>query len=57
MYFVIYYQKDITKLSDNCYKWLKRGGQLIIHLVNPEKFDPILEPASPFPAFSLQKYR
>lgn len=56
MYFVIYYQKDITKLLDNCYKWLKRGGQLIIHLVNPEKFDPILEPASPFPAFSLQKY-
>ena len=56
MYFVIYYQKDVTKLLDNCYKWLKKDGQLIIHLVNPEKFDPILEPASPFPAFSLQKY-
>lgn len=56
LYFVIYYQKSISLLLNNCYKWLKPGGNLVIHLVNPAKFDPILDPSSPFPAFSLQKY-
>lgn len=56
LYFVIYYQENISNVLENCYRWLKRGGQLIIHLVNPEKFDPILNPASPFPGFSVQKY-
>jgi len=56
LYFVIYYQKNISQLLNNCYKWLKPGGNLVIHIVNPEKFDPILDPSSPFPAFSLQKY-
>ena len=28
----------------------------MVHLVDPDKFDPILDLASPFAAFSLQKY-
>ena len=32
------------------------GSCLVIHLVNREKFDPILESASPFVGFSIQKY-
>jgi len=56
LYFVIYYQKDISKFLQNCYKWLDKNGLLVVHLVNPDKFDPILEPSSPFPGFSVQKY-
>ena len=40
----------------NMFNWLQPGGCLVIHLVNREKFDPILEAASPFVAFSVQKY-
>jgi hypothetical protein len=40
----------------NIFSWLQPGGCLVLHLVNREKFDPILESASPFVAFSVQKY-
>lgn len=40
----------------NAYSWLKPGATLVVHAVDPKRFDPILEPASPFPAFSPQKY-
>jgi SAM-dependent methyltransferase len=43
-------------LADNAYQWLQPGGWFIVHLVDPDKFDPILDLASPFAAFSLQKY-
>jgi len=55
-YFTIYYFEDYLKFIKNVSYWLKRGGILAVHVVNKDKFDPILEPASPFPAFSLQKY-
>ena len=29
----------------NVYDWLKPGGKLVIHLVNKELFDPILQAA------------
>ena len=43
-------------LSDNAYQWLQPGGFFVVHLVDPDKFDPLLDLASPFAAFSLQKY-
>jgi SAM-dependent methyltransferase len=55
-YFTYYYLKDPDACFRNIYNWLQPGGVLVIHLVNREKFDPILEAASPFVAFSLQKY-
>ena len=55
-YFTIYYFKDLNKFLTNISNWLKEDGIFVVHLVNKDKFDPILEPASPFPAFSLQKY-
>ena len=55
-YFTIYYFKDLRKLLENISFWLREDGIFVVHLVNKDKFDPILEPASPFPAFSLQKY-
>lgn len=55
-YFTYYYLKDPDAVFRNIYNWLQPGGVLVIHLVNKEKFDPILEAASPFVAFSVQKY-
>jgi SAM-dependent methyltransferase len=56
MYFTIYYIKNKTQFFDNCMKWLVPGGYLIIHLVDPEKFDPILPPGNPLMYVSPQKY-
>jgi SAM-dependent methyltransferase len=55
-YFTYYYLTDPVQMFRNTFQWLQPGGCLIIHLVNREKFDPILEAASPFHAFSIQKY-
>lgn len=56
MYFSYYYFKNPEKVLANVKQWLRNGGYFVVHLVDREKFDPILEPASPFPAFSKQKY-
>lgn len=55
-YFTYYYLRDPDMMFRNAYNWLQPGGCLVLHLVNREKFDPILESASPFVAFSVQKY-
>lgn len=55
-YFTYYYLRDTTMMFRNVFQWLQPGGCFVIHLVNREKFDPILEAASPFSAFSVQKY-
>lgn len=55
-YFTIYYLHQKAQILKNIFTWMKPGGAFIVHLVNREKFDPILESASPFLAFSLQKY-
>lgn len=55
-YFTYYYLQDRSVALQNFFNWLQPGSCLVIHLVNREKFDPILEAASPFVAFSVQKY-
>lgn len=55
-YFTFYYLSDFDGFFKNAFNWLQPGGCLVIHLVNREKFDPILESANPFVAFSPQKY-
>jgi SAM-dependent methyltransferase len=56
MYFSYYYYRNPEVVIENVKRWLRKGGYFVVHLVDREKFDPILEPASPFPAFSKQKY-
>jgi SAM-dependent methyltransferase len=56
LYFSIYYVKDIEALFRNLYLWVKPGGRIAIEVVNKHKFDPMLESAAPWLAFSLQKY-
>jgi SAM-dependent methyltransferase len=56
MYFTIYYFKDKTKFFNNCFKWLSPGGYLIVHLVDRDRFDPILPPGNPLLYVSPQRY-
>ena len=55
-YFTIYYIHHKDQILRNIFNWLQPGGAFVVHIVNREKFDPILESASPFTAFSIQKY-
>jgi SAM-dependent methyltransferase len=54
--FAIYEFQNPKVLFDNASAWLKPDGILVVHMVDPDKYDPILNLASPFAAFSLQKY-
>lgn len=56
LYFTIYYVKDKRQFFENCYTWLKPGGYLVLHLVNREKFDPIIPAGDPFAVVSPQKF-
>ena len=54
--FSIYEFRNPRTVSNNAYLWLQPGGYFIVHAVDPDKYDPVLTLASPFAAFSLQKY-
>ena len=54
--FSAYMFPNIKTISDNAYMWTQPGGYFVVHLVEPDKYDPILDLATPFAAFSLQKY-
>lgn len=54
--FSIYMFENPKIVSDNAYQWLQPGGYFVIHMVDPDKYDPLLNLASPFASFSLQKY-
>lgn len=50
------YEFNPKIILDNAFSWIEPGGSLLVHIVDPDKFDPLLDLASPFAAFSLQKY-
>jgi len=56
LYFTIYYIKDKQQFLQNCYDWLMPGGYFVLHLVNRDKFDPILNAADPLYLVSAQKF-
>lgn len=56
LYFTLYYFEDKRKFFNNCFYWLMPGGTLIVHVVNREKFDPILPAGNPLYIVSPQKY-
>jgi SAM-dependent methyltransferase len=55
-YFTLYYIQDKQKFFENCFNWLIPGGFLAIHIVNRDKFDPIIPAGNPFNIVSPQKY-
>jgi len=56
MYFTIYYFKDKMIFFNNTMKWLMPGGYLVVHVVDPDMFDPIIPPANPLLMLSPQRY-
>ncbi len=56
LYFTVYYIKNKLTLFKNIYSWLKPGGVFILHLVNREKFDPIVNAGDPLLMVSPQKF-
>ena len=56
LYFTIYYIKNKKLFFENCMHWLMPGGYLLLHVVTPEKFDPILPAGDPFHIVSPQNY-
>ena len=56
LYFTIYEIKNKSKFFKNVYDWLKPGGNLIIHLVNRDQFDTIINAGNPLLMVSPQKY-
>lgn len=55
-YFTIYHFKDKIQLFRNCYQWITPGGYLILHLVDPNRFDTIIPAGKPLNIASPQKY-
>ena len=56
LYFTIYYMRDKVQLFRNCFFWLQAGGYLVLHLVEPALFDPIIPAGDPFHLVSPQSY-
>lgn len=52
--FTVYYMKDKRTFFKNCMNWLKPGGYLILHLVDRNKFDPIVPAGKPLLIVSPQ---
>jgi ubiquinone/menaquinone biosynthesis C-methylase UbiE len=55
-YFTLYYIQHKQVFFDNCMRWLTPGGFLAVHIVNRDKFDPIIPAGNPFNIVSPQKY-
>ena len=56
LYFTIYYLGDKHIFFQNAFNWLEPGGTLVIHLVNRDKFDPIVPAGNPLIFVSPQRY-
>jgi SAM-dependent methyltransferase len=56
LYFTVYSFRNKQLFFENCIEWLIPGGYLIVHLVDRERFDPILPPGNPLYIVSPQKY-
>ena len=55
-YFTMYQIKDKMLFFKNCYQWITPGGYLILHLVDPNRFDTIIPSGKPLNIDSPQKY-
>jgi len=54
LYFTIYYIENKSKFFKKCFKLLNSSGYLFLHLVNREKFDPMVSVSNPLYIVSPQ---
>lgn len=55
-YFTLYYAPDPSVVFRNVHTWLKRDGYFCVHVVDPKRFDPVLDAANPLVGISRQNY-
>lgn len=54
--FTLYYVDNIRTFFENTQRWLKSGGHLCVHVVDPDSFNPVPLVANPIKGIPLQKY-
>ena len=54
LYFTIYYVDNKRLLFENCFNSLKKGGYMVIHLVDKNNFDPIINSGNPLKFVDVQ---
>lgn len=54
-YFTLYYINSKAVLG-KIHKWLRPNGWFVVHMVNLDKFDPVLDAAVPLSGINIQKY-
>tara|TARA_B100000674_G_scaffold404419_1_gene350805 strand:+ start:21 stop:941 length:921 start_codon:yes stop_codon:yes gene_type:complete len=45
LFYTFYYMPDQEAFLRNCYKWLRHNGHLVVHVVDRERFHPIVPPS------------
>ena len=55
LFYTFYYMPDQEAFLRNCNKWLRYNGHLVIHIVDRDKFHPIVPPSEVF-ALPLQTF-
>lgn len=57
LFYTIYYCNNVATLFRNFNRWLEPKGLLFVHVVNPKRFDPVLERSSALvPLFDPQRH-
>jgi ubiquinone/menaquinone biosynthesis C-methylase UbiE len=57
LFYTIYYVEDIDGLFKTINTWLNIGGSFVVHLVDKNRFDPVLEKSSSLiPLYNPQKF-
>ena len=54
-YFTLYYINS-REIRNKIRSWLRPNGWFIVHMVDLDKFDPVLDAAAPFAGINIQKY-
>lgn len=56
LFYTIYCIQDKQTFFSNAYEWLEPGGFLVVHMVNRNKFSPIIPAGDPFVMVNPQQY-
>ena len=54
LYFTIYYIDNKRLMFENCFNSLQKGGYMVVHLVDRNKFDPLINASNPLKFVDVQ---
>ena len=55
--FTLYEFEEQYKLLKNCYFWLRNNGFIIVHLIEKDKYNPLVAASNPFRNMNPQQFR